>query len=325
VSETDLACSACHRTLPIEQFKPGRNRCRQCRKASYAAWYATPEGKAMRAASNAARYASPEGKAMQKASAAYRASPEGKAMRKASNDAYRATPEGAAKRAASDAAYRATPEGAAKRAAYDAYRASPEGKAMRKASDAAYLATPEGAAKRAAYAAAYRASPEGKAVRKASYAARYASPEGKAMRKASDDAYLATPGGKAMKQIQRHRRRGGMTEGSATPAVFQKMSEVKKCPYCGRKRPPGSRFHIDHIWPLRLGGWNAAWNYVACCRACNLKKGKLSPLAWLEKLSPEHRTSAERAWNKVNRLWRDPPLARADRALVTSTCPPNRR
>jgi len=196
---------------------------------------------------------------------------------------------------------------------------------MRKAAYAARYATPEGKAKQKAFYDARYATPGGKAMRKASNAAYLATPGGKAMRKASAAAYLATPGGKAMKQIQRHRRRGGMTEGSATPAVFQKMSEVKKCPYCGRKRPPGSRFHIDHIWPLRLGGWNAAWNYVACCRACNLKKGKLSPLAWLEKLSPEHRTSAERAWNKVNRLWRDPPLARADRALVTSTCPPNRR
>ncbi|MEW6139327.1 MAG: HNH endonuclease [Thermodesulfobacteriota bacterium] len=48
------------------------------------------------------------------------------------------------------------------------------------------------------------------------------------------------------------------------------------CQYCGREHTSGD-LTIDHIIPKVQGGTNAWTNVVACCRACNMKKGGLTP------------------------------------------------
>jgi len=70
------------------------------------------------------------------------------------------------------------------------------------------------------------------------------------------------------------------------------------CPYCGesfkeyQKRKDYYQcreiFHIDHMNPLLLGGEDSVRNAVCVCKKCNIKKGKLPFLAWLEKLKPEY-------------------------------------
>ena len=46
------------------------------------------------------------------------------------------------------------------------------------------------------------------------------------------------------------------------------------CAYCGSKARP---ITIDHVVPRSRGGKTDFDNCVACCRACNLKKGALLP------------------------------------------------
>ncbi len=47
-----------------------------------------------------------------------------------------------------------------------------------------------------------------------------------------------------------------------------------RCAYCGERR---SRLTIDHIIPRSRGGSTDFENCVACCRACNIRKGSRTP------------------------------------------------
>jgi len=51
-----------------------------------------------------------------------------------------------------------------------------------------------------------------------------------------------------------------------------------RCRYCGQhgtesNGPDGKPWHIDHVWPLALGGRTAASNLALICEPCNLQKG----------------------------------------------------
>jgi 5-methylcytosine-specific restriction endonuclease McrA len=48
------------------------------------------------------------------------------------------------------------------------------------------------------------------------------------------------------------------------------------CQYCGRDFQSGD-LTVDHIVPKVQGGPNEWTNVVACCRACNIKKGGRTP------------------------------------------------
>lgn len=68
-----------------------------------------------------------------------------------------------------------------------------------------------------------------------------------------------------------------------------------RCVYCA-----GKVDHIDHLWPLHLGGDDAPWNVAPACARCNLSKGARSLAEWW----PGHwagLTEAERV--SVHALW----------------------
>jgi 5-methylcytosine-specific restriction endonuclease McrA len=48
------------------------------------------------------------------------------------------------------------------------------------------------------------------------------------------------------------------------------------CQYCGREFAP-AELTVDHIIPKVQGGANEWSNVIACCRACNVKKGGQTP------------------------------------------------
>lgn len=52
--------------------------------------------------------------------------------------------------------------------------------------------------------------------------------------------------------------------------------DLHVCQYCGREFSSGD-LTIDHIVPKVQGGANDWTNVVACCRACNIKKGGRTP------------------------------------------------
>lgn len=103
--------------------------------------------------------------------------------------------------------------------------------------------------------------------------------------------------------------------------------ERPDCPYCGRPWPVGvavperpealgeamppfrapwspvfresdpSRFQLDHMDPLDLGGSDSLGNAVYCCTPCNLRKGRRPFLAWLEKLPAERHALARELYD----------------------------
>ena len=72
------------------------------------------------------------------------------------------------------------------------------------------------------------------------------------------------------------------------------------CPYCGKQLPPSYisadeqvpieyHAHIDHMDPLKEGGEDSIRNTVYVCGECNLRKGDMSFIKWLECLTPKHK------------------------------------
>jgi|GEM_PF-2331190 len=53
--------------------------------------------------------------------------------------------------------------------------------------------------------------------------------------------------------------------------------EGYRCTYCGDENGP---FHIDHIFPLALGGLDSSENLTVACRSCNLRKGAKTLEEW---------------------------------------------
>lgn len=65
-------------------------------------------------------------------------------------------------------------------------------------------------------------------------------------------------------------------------------TQQNKCACCSKSL---TKFHVDHIMPLKLGGSNYIWNIQLLTPDCNLSKGALHPDEWLESLpenSPLH-------------------------------------
>jgi 5-methylcytosine-specific restriction endonuclease McrA len=55
-----------------------------------------------------------------------------------------------------------------------------------------------------------------------------------------------------------------------------------KCPIC--KTGISSKYHIDHIMPLTLGGSNYISNIQLLCPQCNLSKGARHPIEFMQSL-----------------------------------------
>lgn len=73
----------------------------------------------------------------------------------------------------------------------------------------------------------------------------------------------------------------------------------RMCHYCNRKLPkPGTKggraTQFDHIVAYEDGGTDALSNLVLCCRRCNLDKGKMKYLDFLERKREFARTQLVR-------------------------------
>jgi|GEM_PF-3453705 len=56
--------------------------------------------------------------------------------------------------------------------------------------------------------------------------------------------------------------------------VFKRDKYI--CGYCGARKKPSS-LAVDHIIPVRYGGYHGIENWVAACRSCNRKKWLYAP------------------------------------------------
>ncbi len=78
------------------------------------------------------------------------------------------------------------------------------------------------------------------------------------------------------------RRARKIAGGSYTAADVAEIGKLQrwKCHWCFV--PVKSRYHVDHIIPLALGGSNAKGNICISCAPCNLKKHAKHPIAWAQ-------------------------------------------
>lgn len=53
------------------------------------------------------------------------------------------------------------------------------------------------------------------------------------------------------------------------------------CVYCG-----GEWRHVDHVWPVKLGGQDVKDNLVPACADCNRRKSARNPWQWMSQMYP---------------------------------------
>ena len=53
--------------------------------------------------------------------------------------------------------------------------------------------------------------------------------------------------------------------------IRKKIRPTERCPYCDAKFD--GEPHLDHIYPVSLGGLSSKTNLVFVCQSCNLSKG----------------------------------------------------
>lgn len=92
---------------------------------------------------------------------------------------------------------------------------------------------------------------------------------------------------KANMAVRKHRRRvrendaGGTFTASEVRAIL--AAQNHRCAYC-RADLRKVKKHLDHIMPLALGGSNERSNLQWTCHACNLSKGKKSPIEFAQQM-----------------------------------------
>lgn len=81
---------------------------------------------------------------------------------------------------------------------------------------------------------------------------------------------------------RRRRAREAGACGSHTIADINRLKVLQRslCAVCKTKLKPG--YHIDHIFPLALGGSNDANNLQLLCPTCNMKKNAKHPVDFMQ-------------------------------------------
>lgn len=93
-----------------------------------------------------------------------------------------------------------------------------------------------------------------------------------------DQAYRVFPNYRDRQRARGHKVRAAEKLAHALRVDVPWLRRVyrDRCVYCGAKSE-----HIDHLWPLKLGGDDAPWNLAPACSACNLSKGPKPLREWL--------------------------------------------
>lgn len=104
---------------------------------------------------------------------------------------------------------------------------------------------------------------------------------------------------KAKSRIHRHHRKARERSAHSVPGVSKTEIQqhiknnflVNTCVYCGKK----GAIHLDHFYPLALGGPNVLGNLVPSCPKCNGNKQAKNPEAWYF----EQTFATKRGWESI--------------------------
>jgi 5-methylcytosine-specific restriction endonuclease McrA len=87
---------------------------------------------------------------------------------------------------------------------------------------------------------------------------------------------------KAIAHARRARKKNANGRHTAADILSLKKRQRGKCYWC--KLSYGKTPHVDHVWPLALGGSNGPENLVLSCQKCNCKKWAKTPMEWAGRL-----------------------------------------
>lgn len=109
---------------------------------------------------------------------------------------------------------------------------------------------------------------------------------------------------KVAAQIDRHKslraaRLADQSDGTAG-AIIQKVLSGSRCLYCGARLNSLSDKRLDHMNPVALGGLHSACNFALSCEPCNVAKGAMPFVDWLDTLEEPHRSRALKHYIKLN-------------------------
>ncbi|WP_410591113.1 HNH endonuclease [Amycolatopsis sp. lyj-23] len=116
-------------------------------------------------------------------------------------------------------------------------------------------------------------------------------------REFGDQAYRVFPSYRDRQRARGHAVRAAERAVYALPYDVPWLRRLyrDRCAYCG-----GKAAHIDHVWPLVLGGDDAPWNLAPACADCNLSKGGRAVGGWLPgrlaELPEDQRAAVREVW-----------------------------
>ncbi|MEU5693882.1 HNH endonuclease signature motif containing protein [Actinosynnema sp. NPDC020468] len=115
-----------------------------------------------------------------------------------------------------------------------------------------------------------------------------------------DQAHRAFGSARERARAAGHKARAVRAHAHAVPVdvPWLRRAHRDRCVYCGDRVE-----HIDHVWPLHLGGDDAPWNLAPACARCNLSKGARSLSDWwpahLAVLADSERVRVEALWDSL--------------------------
>lgn len=80
-----------------------------------------------------------------------------------------------------------------------------------------------------------------------------------------------------------HSRRVRISGGKLSHGLCEKLLILQnhKCPCCSKKL---ANYHIDHIYPLALGGKHEDQNIQLLCPSCNRRKSSIDPIEFMQRI-----------------------------------------
>ena len=132
---------------------------------------------------------------------------------------------------------------------------------------------------RAAFAAWYAANREKANARSAAYRA-----ANRELTNASSADWRAANPEKCRIHRQNRRARLRANGGKLSIGLSARLFKLQrgKCTCCGL--PLGDNYHLDHIFPVALGGAHEDSNIQLLCKSCNLKKSSKHPVAFMQSI-----------------------------------------
>jgi 5-methylcytosine-specific restriction endonuclease McrA len=98
---------------------------------------------------------------------------------------------------------------------------------------------------------------------------------------------------RAIKATYKTKRRAAELAGDSSKVVASWLKRVQKlCLWCG-KACEGD-FHIDHFYPLALGGEHRVANLAIACPTCNVRKNALEPEVFCRRMGFDFAAILER-------------------------------